>query len=599
MKLLSRVCESFIDPAFIRYQELGGVNHLVAPITPLVQGVLTASNVGVPELALASEFGKNLPMWNGRPITLGHPVRRGEAISAGDPAVMDTQVIGMFFNASLDGDRIRGEMWINLDLVDRIGERAKIQVDRILAGDEQIEVSSGFFSELDPIPGIYGEHEDYVGVQRNHMPDHIALLDPGDIGACSWQDGCGVRANIAGDEMKILKDARSPRFSGVTDEKSTDHSFKAYADAWAQYSGESAPKDLDSGGNPFRIFVANHSLLGIAQGKSFDEIICVPVVDPKTEKLNSNLLHSLVMGQCECEHIDNIPSGALKSAKAMASGLLQSHFDHGLKPNAGHDDDDETKHKGSDADLRDAIKAALNAEGRYYSGIPHIFADEEMAIITRPHPDTFELEFFQRGFKMLADGKIQLAEEEVRVRQETRFLPASAGKEGSKVKTNQERASALITDGTWEEDDRVLLEGMTDAQLSKLEINVTPSHNAESTECECADCVALRANKTPPLTLPDRMTMEQCEALLPSELVRALKRGQEEESRERSHLVTAIRGIRANVFTEVELKAKPIEELRQLGAFANVPDYSLRNAGVSATTSNAVPPTEKLFSPAA
>ena len=117
------------------------MRHLVAPITPLVEGVLTAGNVGVPELALASEFGRNLPMWNGRPITLGHPVRHGVPISAGDPSVMDTQVIGMFFNASLDSDRIRGEMWINLDLVKNIGERAQAQVDRILAGDDEMEVS--------------------------------------------------------------------------------------------------------------------------------------------------------------------------------------------------------------------------------------------------------------------------------------------------------------------------------------------------------------------------------------------------------------------------------------------------------------------------
>ena len=169
------------------------------------------------------------------------------------------------------------------------------------------------------------------------------------------------------------------------------------------------------------------------------------------------------------------------------------------------------------------------------------------------------------------------------------------------MKTIQERADALITAGTWEEDDRVLLEGMTESQLTKLEINATPTHNAEATTCECAECVALRANvKTPALTLPERMTMEQCEALMPSELVRHLKRGQEEESRERSHLVTAIRGIRENVFTEGDLKAKTIEELRQLGAFANVPDYSLRNAGISKdSTTNSVPPTEKLFAPAA
>ena len=578
-------CAAVLDPGSIRYEDLGGVPHLVAPITPLVEGVLTAANIGEPELALASEFGRNVQQWNGRPITLGHPQARGESVSAGDAVVHDTQVIGMFLNAHLDGDRIRGEAWINLDLVAHIGERAQIQVDRIVEGEEEIEVSSGFFSQLDTVAGEYSG-EEYVGIQRNHMPDHIALLDPGETGACSFEDGCGIRANESGDDMKVLRQAREPRFSGVSGDKSADHSFSAYAKAWASYSGLDAPENFEATENPFRIFAANHSLLGRPQGTTWEEVVCLPVVDPKTCRLNSNLLYELVLDQCQCDHLDEIASGSLKSARGQATALLQ---------NAKHDDDEDEEHPrdnthaGSDADLRDAIKAALNSEGRYFQSVPHVYADAGNFIVTRPNSETFETEFFQRDFTMDADSRVVLGEEEVRVRQLTSFILASAGREGTTVQTNQERASALITNGTWNEDDRELLEGMTDAQLSRLETNSAPVHDADADECACADCVTLRTNASAD---PGPIT----EAQLPADVQRFVARGRQAEQQERTSLVTAIRGVNEAAFTEAELKDKSIEELRQLGVFAKVPDFSVQSTGTEIHANEAIPPTEALFS---
>jgi hypothetical protein len=46
--------------------------------------------------------------------------------------------------------------------------------------------------------------ETYEAVASNYVPDHLALL-PGERGACSWEDGCGVRTNKEGDtEMPKL-----------------------------------------------------------------------------------------------------------------------------------------------------------------------------------------------------------------------------------------------------------------------------------------------------------------------------------------------------------------------------------------------------------
>jgi hypothetical protein len=53
--------------------------------------------------------------------------------------------------------------------------------------------------------------EDYIAVAKAYNPDHLAIL-PGEVGACSWADGCGIRVNqkqnkkIGGTEMTKFKD---------------------------------------------------------------------------------------------------------------------------------------------------------------------------------------------------------------------------------------------------------------------------------------------------------------------------------------------------------------------------------------------------------
>ena len=51
----------------------------------------------------------------------------------------------------------------------------------------------GVFSDYDPVPGQF-EGMQYNEAAKNLRPDHLALL-PGGTGACSWDAGCGIRAN--------------------------------------------------------------------------------------------------------------------------------------------------------------------------------------------------------------------------------------------------------------------------------------------------------------------------------------------------------------------------------------------------------------------
>lgn len=177
-----------------RKETFNDVEHLVIPVVALVEGVLHSANSEQPELALASEFGKAPAGWNGRPVTINHPEIRGEKVSANSPEILETEQIGQLFNTVLDGKKLKTEAWINVERANALGGEIETTVGKLLDGDV-VEVSTGLFSDIEPEEGTH-EGEQFFGVWRNVIPDHLAVLTEGNVGACSVADGCGAnRAN--------------------------------------------------------------------------------------------------------------------------------------------------------------------------------------------------------------------------------------------------------------------------------------------------------------------------------------------------------------------------------------------------------------------
>lgn len=174
----------------IRTEMLSGKEHVVVPIIALLEGVWQSAVSEYPELALASEFGNTPEGWNGRPVTLGHPKREGSYVSAGRPDVFEQDVVGTIFNTKLEDKKLKMEAWIEKDKVDTIGDRAQTELTRLQAG-ELVEVSTGLFMSLEDSEGLYNG-EEFHGVWRNIIPDHLALLPAGVLGACSVADGAGA-----------------------------------------------------------------------------------------------------------------------------------------------------------------------------------------------------------------------------------------------------------------------------------------------------------------------------------------------------------------------------------------------------------------------
>lgn len=161
--------------------------HLVVPVVMIVEGVLNGSHG--PLLHLASDFGKIPESWDGIPVVIYHPEKDGVSISANSPEVIDSVMVGRVYNAQLNSSRLTAEVWLDEEKLGKVSEDTLSAVQ----AKKPIEVSVGVFTEDEKTPGVYGDVK-YNAIARNHRPDHLALL-PGAKGACSLEDGCGIRAN--------------------------------------------------------------------------------------------------------------------------------------------------------------------------------------------------------------------------------------------------------------------------------------------------------------------------------------------------------------------------------------------------------------------
>ncbi len=169
----------------IRYEMYQGAQHLVAPVVLIVEGVHNDIFYS------AAEIEASAPAWNGVPIPVNHPEIDGEHVSVNEPGIFDHQVIGTLFNVGYDIERhgLVGEMWIDLARARRIAPEVVVMIEN----DGHLEVSTGLFTTDRQVNGTW--HDETYGVEVfNFRPDHLAAL-PQSIGACSFADGCGVRAN--------------------------------------------------------------------------------------------------------------------------------------------------------------------------------------------------------------------------------------------------------------------------------------------------------------------------------------------------------------------------------------------------------------------
>lgn len=177
-----------------------GKKHLIVPVVMMVEGVHHGSRGQL--LHTAQELGHFIQSWNGIPVVIDHPQdEEGNYISANEPSVMESTVVGKIFNAHMNGSRLIAEAWIEEDKIRNVSPVTLASIE----SREIVEVSVGVFSDEEQVTGEWNG-EEYTAIARNHRPDHLALL-PGGVGACSVDDGCGMGVNKKGGKTSMENNA--------------------------------------------------------------------------------------------------------------------------------------------------------------------------------------------------------------------------------------------------------------------------------------------------------------------------------------------------------------------------------------------------------
>lgn len=171
----------------------GGLEYAVYPVVMLVEGVHHGA-LGDPVFYPAEVLAASASQWERMPIPIQHPRSAGgDYLLCNDPLVAADWSVGWIEQPRFVDGKLRAEAWVNVELA----KTKQPGLLEALDAGEPMDVSTGLLATDDGTPGVWNG-EEFSSSITEIIPDHLALL-PGVQGACSWSDGCGVRANNKND----------------------------------------------------------------------------------------------------------------------------------------------------------------------------------------------------------------------------------------------------------------------------------------------------------------------------------------------------------------------------------------------------------------
>lgn len=530
-------------PEEIRREEFNGTEYLVVPVIALVEGVIHPSNAPSPELALADEFAKQPQGWDGRPVLIDHPERNGQQVSANSTEIWETEVIGQMFNTKLDGNKLKTEAWINIARANEL--ELDDEITRLESG-ETIEISTGIFVDLEPLSGRFNG-EAFDGVWREVLPDHLAILSEGKIGACSVEDGCGApRANQGcgpGCKCKL----KTNDTTGETNEHT--HEFNPIEDR------TTVANDHD------HALVKNEAGEVTGTEESEDHTHSAGVIDNSSHKKKKKK-----------KRVSNV----LKAALARMLGLTDSEL--------------------SDSDRRHAVTAALTAKGEDFFFVVAMFSDR--VVFERG----FTGELLERSFAIEEDGSVSIGDETVHVRPETSFVPVRTNEEIRMDK--KKKVDALIANEAtkFTETDSEWLMTLEEGQLDLLDppaVEAAPEATATPEATPKTDEVKDEAPAATPITEPATneapKTAQEYIEEAPEEIQSVLSEGLRLQTSRKDALVAGlIINDRCN-FSEPQLRAMQLPLLENLAVLSGRDDFSGQGSPIVLESGDAIPAAPLVF----
>lgn len=566
----------------IREETLGGKKHFVLPVVMMTSGVHAGSHG--PLFHDAAELGRFPASWDGIPVAIQHPVDNdGTPVSCNQPSVLDKQVVGRVFNTHLDDGKLRAEVWIDPELISRIAPEALAHLKK----GKPMDVSVGVFTEDDMVAGEWNG-ESYIGIARNHRPDHLALL-PGATGACSWNDGCGVRANQEGMQTNAIK------FDGT---ESTPWSKPNLADfglsgQWQTLSQED------------KATVAGHFLIGDDAAANYGELM-FPVVNPKTGKLNEAALRAVIGGRGAQA---NITAAQRISARRQAYRLLNDEFDAELEvpkvlefvANGEHPDVKELAAEGFSITINEMSHQDM--AGQIQAKLDRMDSDTKVHFLVECYDDYFiyqvrpkggdqpspmaDGDTFRRDYE-IKDDKIEFTGEAIPVVKKTEYVNINEG--GHKMPNNnkqpccEEKVQMLIEAGLYSEDHRERLLAMEEADIDILMTSTEKKAELKAKIDELQGKLdAMQANADQATTKQEAIQVlkddlgdkDKFLALAPPEIRAVFQHGlglyHQERARKIGHILA-----NTDVYTKDRLEAMQDQDLDDLARAIKVPtDFSL------------------------
>jgi hypothetical protein len=172
-----------------RKETVDGVEYLVCPCVLVKEQVLNG------DFLPRYEIEKSVQLWEGVRVCCNHPVdeESGISVSANEIDSVNDYHIGYVWNVKYEPEttKLKADVYIDINKMSK-NEETKKAYDKIIKS-ENLDVSTGYFCDTQLFESEF-DGVNYNAVQTNLVPNHLALL-PSDVGACSFDDGGGIRNN--------------------------------------------------------------------------------------------------------------------------------------------------------------------------------------------------------------------------------------------------------------------------------------------------------------------------------------------------------------------------------------------------------------------